>query len=308
MLIGHQKQWQILKKSADLKSLPHGLLFYGQDQLGKKTFAIEFVKYLNCQNKQKKPCQICRNCRDIEKGVYPDLITLEPAHSAREIQISQIRNLVEKLSLRPYSADFKTAILDKAHLMNQQAQSCFLKFLEEPRGNVLLILISEYPESLLPTIISRVQKIRFSPLTIKEIEEYLLKKGISETKAKHLAAFSFGKPGRMFNFISDPKKIEEQEGFISDLVKIINSDLVFRFKYAKSLSEIKNLREVLDVWLRYFRGVFLSRLKEKKNGLFIQYSLSKLKKIIELIQTTEYLIFSTNINSKLALEILLMEL
>ena len=145
MIIGHKNQWNFLKKSAELDRLSHAYLFSGENQLGKKTLAIEFVKFLNCSAKDfsEKPCQVCRNCQDVQKKAHPDFVLIEPENSHKEIQISQIRNLIWKLSLRPYSAVFKVAILDKAHSMSQEAQSCFLKLLEEPKGKALLILITE---------------------------------------------------------------------------------------------------------------------------------------------------------------------
>lgn len=313
MIIGHQKQWQFLKKSAESGKLPHGLLFYGENQLGKKTLAIEFVKFLNCQSVE-RPCQICRNCQDIQKGVYPDFILVESDLSREQIQISQMRNLIEKLSLRPYSAFFKIAIIDKAHLMSREAQSCFLKFLEEPKGNVILILVTEYPRLLLPTILSRIQKLRFFPVKSTEIESYLLSQGIPKEKTKYLLSFSFGKPGQVLDFLLDPQKLNNQKKYISDLVKISNSDLAFRFQYAKSLvgkkAEGEDSREILDVWLRYFRNIFLSRLNKQahKERAFSQYSLLKLKNIIKLIQTTNFLVSTTNVNLKLALENLLIKI
>ncbi len=314
MIVGHKNQWNFLVKSAKLERLPHAFLFYGEDQLGKKTLAIEFAKFLNCQSKgfSKRPCQICRNCQDIQKGVYPDFVLIEPDPSHKEIQISQIRGLLKKLSFRPYSSDFKLAILDKAHLMTQEAQNCFLKFLEEPKGKALLILITDYPQLLLPTIISRVQKIRFSPIKNSEIENYLLKQDISKDKAKYLSELSFGKPGLALNFLHDSQKLENQKKLISDLIEISNSDLAIRFRYAKTLSEMTSdgdtKREILDIWLRYFRKIFISRFTGQKGGDFNQYSLSKLKDIIKLIQTMGSLVSTTNINPRLALEILLMKL
>jgi len=325
MLVGHQKQWQFLIKSAELGKLPHALLFYGQGQLGKKALAIEFVKYLNCEkvsfSKKSRtkaelgagPCQTCRNCQDIQKGAYPDFVLVEPDPLKKEIQISQIRNLIGKLSLRPYSADFKVAILDKAHSMNEEAQSCFLKFLEEPRGKTLFILITEYPQLLFPTILSRVQKLRFFPIKINEIEKYLAEQGISKEKAKYFSSFSFGKPGLALNFLHDSQKLENQKKLISDLIEISNSDLAIRFRYAKTLSEMTSdgdtKREILDIWLRYFRALFISSVtRERKFGDFSQYSLSKIKNIIKAIQTTNYLISNTNTSPRLALEILLMKL
>ncbi len=315
MLIGHQKQWQFLKKSAESGKLPHGLLFYGQGQLGKKTLAIEFIKFLNCQS-AKKPCQICRNCQDIKKGVYPDFVLVESDPSREQIQISQMRNLIEKLSLRPYSALFKIAIIDRAHLMSQEAQNCFLKLLEEPKGNVILILVTEYPQLLLPTILSRVQKLRFFPVKSTEIESYLLSQGIPKEKTEYLSSFSFGKPGQALDFLLNPQKLDNQKKYISDLIEISNSDFASRFKYAKGLvekkadAETKDLKEVLDTWLRYFRNIFLARLGRQahKEQAFSQYSLSKLKDIIELIQTTNFLVSTTNVNLKLALENLLIKI
>ena len=350
MIIGHQKQWQFLKKSAELGKLPHGLLFCGQGQLGKKTLAIELVKFLNCQSVERLrphtnkigsdgPCQICRNCQDIKKGVYPDFVLVESDPLREQIQISQMRNLIEKLSLRPYSAFFKIAIIDRAHLMSQEAQNCFLKFLEEPKGNVILILVTEYPQLLLPTILSRVQKLRFFPVKSTEIESYLLSQGIPEEKTKYLSSFSFGKPGQALDFLLNPQKLDNQKKYISDLIKISNSDLASRFQYAKSLVEKKadvetkdfhphtkggqgtkidkvsppygvGAKEVLDTWLRYFRNIFLLRLNRQahEERAFSQYSLSKLKDIIELIQTTNFLVSTTNVNLKLALENLLIKI
>lgn len=283
MIIGHQKQRQFLKKSAEANRIPHAFLFSGQEQLGKKALAVEFARFL-------------------VKDSHPDFILLEP--EVNNIQISQIRELIWKLSLRPYSALFKVAVIDQAHLMNQQAQNCFLKTLEEPKGNSILILITEHPEMLVPTILSRVQRIKFFPVKKEEIENYLIKQGACKKKAEHLSSFSSGRPGTAIDFLADSSKIENQEKIVSDIDKISKADFSFRFQYAKSLAE-QNYKEILDIWLRYFRNLFLFRLKGDNS---IKYSLSKLKRIISSIQSTNHLMFSTNVNPKLALEILLMEM
>lgn len=256
------KQWQLLKKTAELGKTPHALLFYGQGGIGKKTLALEFIKLLNCEseNFEARPCSACRACSDIEKNVHPDLTIVEPEES-KEIKITQIRDLKNSLSLKAYSAPFKTAIIDKAHLLNQEAQSAFLKILEEPKGNSLFILISEYPEMLLPTILSRVERMRFY-------------------------------------FLPSSEKSKEEKEIIAQIVKLSRENLLARFKYAKDLAEnTPDLKEILDIWLSYFR--------EK---LLIDISNSKLKKIIETIQNISFLISTTNANTRLALETLMLEL
>jgi len=211
----HEKQWKFLIKSAELGKLPHAFLFCGQEKLGKKQLAIDFAEYL---------------IGDISE-TNPDFILLEA--EKKEIQIDQIRNLVQKLSFKPYVSDYKVAIVNKAHLMTREAQNCFLKFLEEPTEKTILILVTEYPSILLPTIISRVQKIRFY-------------------SGKNL-------------------EIEESKEILFDLDKLIKSDLAYRFQYAKKITDKNpNLKEILDTWLRYFRKKLLSNPDAKGLSSFIR--------------------------------------
>jgi len=304
MIIGHQKQWQFLKRSAELGKISHAYLFCGQENLGKKNLAFEFAKLLTGQNIPN-----------------PDLILIEP--EGEEIQISQIRDLIWKLSLKPYSAPFKVAIVDQAHSMNSEAQNCFLKTLEEPKDKTILILITEYPEILFPTILSRCEIIKFYPVSETEIKNYLESKETPEKEIQEIIKISQGRPGIAIDFISNPKKLENQRKKLKELIKILNSDLVVRFNYVKDLSQnIQEVKEALNVWLSYFRNILISRLNLKpKQASSIQgsekfkfgferdnYSFERLKNNLNLLQRTNFLIFKTNINPRLALENLMLEL
>ena len=320
MLIGHQKQWQFLKRSFESTGISHAYLFSGQEHIGKKTLAIEFIKFLNCQSEKDslKPCQLCRSCKDIEKGIYPDFLLIEPKRPdplkssvvKEEIQISQIREMENRFSFRPHSSFLKTAVIDQAHFMSQEAQNSFLKTLEEPKGDSLFILISEYPEMLLSTILSRVQRINFFPAGKSEIEKYLQSENVPEDKIREIVNFSMGKPGEAISFLKDPKKMNSFKKEIAEINKISQSALHYRFQYVKeSIKENKNLKELLDIWLRYFRSVLIEKISGQmtsNNGR--DYSLSQLRKIIENIARTQLLLSTTNINPKLALEVLVLEL
>jgi DNA polymerase-3 subunit delta' len=284
-MLGANKQWKLLESMALGGDLPHALLFSGQEQLGKKSIALEFAKI------------VCPNIS------YPDLICME----AREIK--DIRELIWKLSLKPYNAPIKIALIDNAHLMNSESQNCFLKTLEEPKGKVLMILITSYPEMLLSTILSRVQQIKFFPVDGNEIRKYLIKSGESEERAEHISSLSLGRPGRAMELASDNDKIEECEKIIADLKKITASDLGVRFQYAKKVladedSGVK-LKDILESWLNYFRKMMLDKIKDKSKG---GYSILRIKNIINKIQTIHYLVSTTNVNQKLALEIVMMEI
>ena len=291
MIIGHQKQWQFLKKSAELGRLSHAYLFSGQEKLGKKTVALEWISLLFGQS----PTRLLT-------GVHPDFILITPVQ--KEIQISQIKDLNYRVSLRPYLASFKTAIIDQAHSMNQEAQNCFLKTLEEPRGKTLLILISEYPEFLLPTIRSRSEIIKFYQVSKKEIENYLKEQGVEEKKAQVISQISQGKPGLVIDFLNQPQKLKERTAVLNEIIRLTNSDLSLRFQYAQKISQMPNLKETLNIWLSYFRENLISSLNSKVEP----WKIEKLVKILEKIQSTNFLISTTNVNSRLALEILMFEL
>ncbi|MCK4781937.1 DNA polymerase III subunit delta' [Candidatus Parcubacteria bacterium] len=288
-MAGYQKQWEFLKKTVELEKVSHAYLFLGQESLEKKALAVEFIKLLNCQAQafSNRPCQSCRSCKDIEKEIHPDFNVISPeagglarnatrSVASGEIQIFQIRELKKALSLHPHSARYKSVIIEDAEKMNQEAASALLKTLEEPRGSTVLILISRSSEALLPTIVSRCQIVKF---------------------------YSLG-----------PQKLSEKDERIKKIISLTKSDLAVRFQYAKELSEEKeNIKEVLNAWLIYFRNLLLSIVNENSLSAIHtppsnNYSLAKLNKIIKTIERTNLLISSTNVNPKLALEILMLEL
>jgi len=282
MIVGHQKQWQFLKKIAKSGKIPHALLFSGEEKLGKKKIALEFVSLIFGQ--------------DLKN--HPDFISITP--EAKKIQINQIRELSWRLSLKPIKAVFKAAIIDDAHLMTAEAQNCFLKTLEEPKGETLLILITEYPNFLLPTILSRCERIKFFPVKKEEIANYLKTKGISKEKIEEISEISDGRPGLAIEFLENPEKLKGRETIIKDLIRISKSPLSARFQYAKELSKDQNLTEVLNIWLSFFRKDLISQRS--------QINLRKIENILKTIQRTFFLISTTNVNPRLALEILMMEL
>jgi len=237
-----EKQRDFLNKSFELGRLPHALLFFGQENIGKKDFAVSFIKSIIGQ--------------DAKENVHPDFILLD---SKEEIKIADIRNLIQKLSFKPYSAPCKFALVNNVHLMGKESQNCFLKFLEEPTDKTYLILTTAYPYLLLPTVISRVQKIRFY----------------------------------------SKSNIKENEELVSNFIKMEKSDLTSRFNFAKSLAE-KDAIESLDAWTKYLRKEMISFVDDQES--------KKLSFVIKEIEKTKFLLSTTNVSPRLALEILLMKI
>ena len=113
-----------------------------------------------CREASEAPCGRCRDCRKIQSGVHPDVITVsrlsdDKGRLRREILVDQIRDMIADAYVLPNEAERKVYILDEADKMNPQAQNAALKLLEEPPAGVMLLLCVSNPELLLPTVRSR---------------------------------------------------------------------------------------------------------------------------------------------------------
>jgi DNA polymerase-3 subunit delta' len=129
-----------------------------------------------------------------------------PFRQASSIRILQIRTLIHSLRFRPHEGKKRIFIFLKADRLSLPAAQAFLKTLEEPEKDTLFILLTETPQALLPTILSRCQKVRFAPLTRKDIVEALrLRLGLSPEKARTFAALANGSLGRALALADEEK-------------------------------------------------------------------------------------------------------
>ncbi|MFA5742584.1 MAG: DNA polymerase III subunit [Candidatus Paceibacterota bacterium] len=300
MLVGLQKQWHILRIMADAEKLPHALLLSGPDKIGKKTLALELVKFIFCQEENKLDgfaCGKCRACLDVEKKTHPDLAMILPEEGS--IKIAQIRDLEWRLSLKPYSAKIKVGIIDDAHLILPDAQNSLLKTLEEPKGKTLLILVSSNPQMLLKTVFSRVQTMKFFLASDKEIRESLIDLGAGKEKAEKIAKFSLGRPGQAIDFLRVPEKFSAREEILAEIEKIIKAKIPERFSYVKKITDApESTNEILALWERQLRDMLIADPKAPSS--FVQ-SIKNLEETVHLIKTT-------NVNQRLALENLMLNL
>ncbi|MDD5639628.1 MAG: hypothetical protein PHR47_02380 [Candidatus Pacebacteria bacterium] len=309
--IGHKKEKELLNRLIENNNIPHAILFSGPKKIGKKKIAVEFIKSIFCSNKPNGWgfCSECYSCRNIDSNTIPDFSLIEPREDSKEIKIEQIRELQEKFCLTSFSGGYKAGIIDDAHLMNHHAQNSFLKTLEEPKGKTILILITDRPDSLLPTINSRVQNMKFSILPKKEIEDYLIFLGASEEKAKNISSISSGQIGKAIDYLMVPEKKEWFEKVIVDLMNLKASKLSKKFAYSKENSEnYEEIIEMLEIWERYFRKELLARIIKPEENQQSKYNLQRLKNIVKKIGQSKYLIENTNSSKKLILDELVMEL
>jgi DNA polymerase III delta' subunit len=277
--IVHKKQWEFLKNKLEAGQLSHAYLFSGGEGIRKKDFAIELVKLINCKSKESAPCQKCFSCQAIEKGSFSDFKLISERNKkdyvfgdGGEIKIAQIRDVQNFLSYKAYYGEYKAVIVDEAEKMNQEAQNCFLKTLEEPKGKTALFLITSKPDMLLPTILSRCQQMKFF---------------------------------RPKNFTASAEIFEKEQKILTELIPVLNADFAERFKFVKSFDFTKqDPAEIVKVLQKHFRKQLLNDFSDP---LRLSEAGKKAKKVLELAEEINNKLVFTNANPKLALEILLME-
>ncbi len=195
-IIGHDRPVTILKRALANDALAHACLFSGEPGIGKRLTARALAAALNCTAPGPDGgCGVCPSCRKVAADGHPDVHLLVP--DGTEIKIDQVREIQASLALRPFEGARKVLIVDGAETLNDASQNAFLKTLEEPPGDTLIILVTSLPQRLLPTIRSRCQEVTFQPLPRHALAAVLReRRGLSEEDAWFAAALSRGSLGR----------------------------------------------------------------------------------------------------------------
>lgn len=202
-VLGHQQNKEFLQKLLKPGSRPHALLFYGMGGIGKKMLALHFAKTFLCKSEAKKPCGICESCRlmDIENNsfAHPDFYLLTAEEAGKDIKIEQVKEMAKQAAFAPVLSEHKVCIIDDAGQMTAEAANSLLKLLEEPPPGWLFILITQQAERLLPTVLSRVVRLRFDAPDSSAVQKILKAKGITQN-TQVLAALAGGSPGRALSY------------------------------------------------------------------------------------------------------------
>jgi DNA polymerase III subunit delta' len=142
-------------------------------------------------------CDCCAACVQLALGVHPDCVYVARQPNRSDLLIEQVRDLIERLGVRPSRGPRRIAIVDDAETLNLPAQNALLKTLEEPPGHTMMILVSSSERALLDTVRSRLRAVRFGPLSTSEIAGVLIASAKLETgRAQTIAPLARGSMAR----------------------------------------------------------------------------------------------------------------
>ena len=245
----------------------HAYLFTGPAGIGKRSLATEFARALLCSGAN-PPCGQCRHCQLTARGNHADLLSVEPVTSGRsvrtaKIKIGPVRDLIHDLSLSPVEARRRVARLLRFDTANGEAMNAFLKTLEEPPGQAVILLTAERADDLLPTIVSRCQVLALRPLPFEAVRTALITRWlVPAEQADLLAHLAQGRLGWAVRMHADEAALAARRQRLDDLSTLLGASRVARFAYAEKLakeSASDHIQETLDLWLGFWRDVLLAR-------------------------------------------------
>ncbi|MBI4713821.1 AAA family ATPase [Candidatus Uhrbacteria bacterium] len=264
--IGHKTARQVFLRMIENNRLPHAILLVGPKYVGKTHLVTELIQHLF--NTSRHPSLIS------DVSLLTREIDQKTSKKKSAISVKQVRALVERLSMTPMEGNWKVAFIQEADRLSIGAANALLKTLEEPKGNSLIILRASSIESVLPTIVSRCQIFRLSPIAKLEISQALQKRGLSKTEADEISERSLGCPGIAIRFIQDSEMRARKETAIVQVETLMSASLPEQFRSVFELipkTEVDKsvaLSRLLDDWSEVLRAQMLKTISTKHSFNF----------------------------------------
>ncbi|MBI4049681.1 MAG: AAA family ATPase [Candidatus Doudnabacteria bacterium] len=278
-IAGHKKQLEFLENAMERGKLAHAYLFSGPQGVGKRLVALKMARLLLNEESQGR--------------FNPDLLEVD---GRAGVGIEQIRQLIYKLSLKPYAAPYKVAVIDFAENLTDEAQNALLKTIEEPKPYTVIILITSSPDRLLKTIVSRAQKINFGSVNFDDYQDLLPKK-LSPEQKNLIKTFAWQKPGLALKIASDEEFLVVLAKLNGQLSTFLSSDTSQRLLLINELSEIETeeLGQTFDFWLNELESQLLHNPDGKTANLIKQ--LIKARSLLDQSINTKLLLTNLMLNA-----------
>ncbi|GIV59386.1 MAG: DNA polymerase III subunit delta' [Rhodothermaceae bacterium] len=302
IVIGQERVVEALRRAAAAGRVAHAYLFHGPDGVGKRAVALAFAQTLQCVHGEEAPCGRCIACNKVRRLIHPDVHVLfphpsdadtgevaarlarlaenpyaaidfvrrpslaDPTKTSNKQALYTVARINEELrramSFKPVEGRYKVVVMTDAERLRVEAANAFLKLLEEPGVQTVFILTTSRPDLLLPTIVSRCQRLRFDVLEPEAIAHALARRaGTAPEAAATLARMADGSYTRALD-------LAENEALLEDRTFVL---AFFRHAYTRHIDRLAGLVEqagglgrervkgVLGLMLSWIRDLMLYR-------------------------------------------------
>lgn len=269
-IIGQEQVKKHLQEGIKKDSISHAYIINGETGSGRRLLASALTKTLLCEDRTNvgDACGKCKSCIQVDSNNHPDVRFV--THEKASIGVDDIRDqLINDITIKPYSSSHKIYIVPDADKITEQAQNALLKTIEEPPAYAVIVLITDNAKNLLQTVQSRCVILNTKPLDTKVITEYLIKNLQMEPEQARIAAgFCQGNVGKAINFASSDDFHEMKEEILRLLKKINEMDVSDIMSFVKDLNQRKGrITEYLDLMLLWYRDVLMFKVTKDANIL-----------------------------------------
>lgn len=255
----------------------HAYVFSGPEGSGKAWLAQVFAQALQCDDPPESgvPCLACRSCRKIARGVHPDVQVFDLARQAAMAErsggknttmtIETVRELTATSGLRPMESRWRVVIIEDAETLQETAQEALLKTLEDPPGFMVLVLLTNDADVLLPTVHSRCQQIDLRLVARPAIVESLVEAGVSGESSAELVSLAAGRIGWAHRAASDPKITKRRHESVDQAINWIGADSYRRLVTAVQMGDAFTKKrdetfQALEAVVGLWRDALLTKL------------------------------------------------
>ena len=234
-VLGHARTLAFLGAQRAGGRLAHAYCLIGEEGLGKTTLARALAEELLLGSGQPRRLDVHPDfwIDDRAEAISIDEIRFHPEKGAPTHE----QSLQQFLSLKPFVAAARVAVLANAERMTEAAQNCLLKTLEEPPPATVLVLTTAYPDHLLPTCLSRCQTLALTAVPRQELAGWLRTEWDAGDRADALAGFAQGRPGWAIRALRDPAWFDGFTRWVDELAPLAFADTSTILLYASRFGQ-----------------------------------------------------------------------
>lgn len=293
-IIGHHKEREALRHQAGSGVIAQSYLFSGPDSIGKSLCALEFACALTGEPEFEPSAE--QSAPFDVMIVRPEEETKRGVTKTKSIPAEGVRDALSFLGKYPVSGQYRVVIIVDAHKLSISAQNVLLKTLEEPNTSAVVIMVTHESGSLLQTLLSRVEQVRFGLVPEDEIRS-----GVAESGDLPGFFFSLGRPGAIIRAIGDPDRFAADKEILSSLFRLSTLSVSERLALAEKMAaDVPRAVRMLEWWLPGLRASALKTPEPKATARFFAL-LDDVGQMLRLLKTTQS-------NARLLLEKLFLSL